>query len=61
MNTGLPVGSGSVGVTTLTFPPRQETRAVDSLIPSLAALVDTFRSAFARPEVFVTFHHLLAG
>lgn len=34
---------------------------MDYLIPSLAALVDTFRPAFARPEVFATFHHLLAG
>lgn len=34
---------------------------MDSLLPSLAALLDTFRPAFARPEVFATFHHLLAG
>jgi len=30
-------------------------------IPTLAALVATFRDAFARPETFATFHHLLAG
>jgi len=34
---------------------------VDHLIPSLAALTDPFRTCFARPEVFATFQHLLAG
>ena len=34
---------------------------MDYLIPSLAVPVDTVRSAFARPEVFATFHHRLAG
>ena len=34
---------------------------MDQLIPSLAILVETFRSAFARPESFNTFRQLLAA
>lgn len=34
---------------------------MDQLIPTLAALVAPFRDAFARPETFATFQHLLAG
>jgi hypothetical protein len=39
---------------------RQEARALDQLIPSLAALVEAFRPCF-RQEVFATFQHILVG
>jgi len=34
---------------------------MDQLIPSLAALVASYRDCFARPETFATFQHLIAG
>src|SRR3954468_12353079 len=41
-------------------PHRTEVRSMDQLIPSLAALVETFRDCFP-PQVFSTFQSLLAG
>src|SRR4028118_239739 len=39
---------------------RTEVRSMDQLIPSLAALVESFRPCF-HPQVFATFQTLLAG